>query len=419
MGGRYTMNACEPRPARLATEAPITRATFDEVMVPCFAPAGVLPVRGEGSRVWDQAGREYIDFAAGVAVTALGHCHPVMRHALEEQAGKLWHISNWFTNEPALKLARSLVQRSFADRVFLCNSGAEANEAALKLARKYAADHFGPEKNGIVSTLHSFHGRTLFTVTAGGTERYRQGFGPLPSSVTHIGYNDVAALEAAIGPQTCAVILEPVQGEGGVNPGRVEFLQAARALCDRHQALLILDEIQTGMGRTGTLFNHEQKGIIPDIMTSAKGLGGGFPVGAMLSRAVIAASFSPGTHGTTYGGNPLAAAVASAVLEVIDTPEMLAGVRQRAARLRAGLVELGRRLEVFREVRGEGLLIGCELVPRFAGRAADFMAAGSDAGVFFLMAGTSVLRFLPALNIPHADLDEGLARLETALAQVK
>lgn len=409
------MNAYEPLLASAAPEAPITRATFDEVMVPCFAPARVVPVRGEGSRVWDQAGREYVDFAAGVAVTALGHCHPAMLRALTEQAGKLWHISNWFTNEPALKLARSLVQRTFAERVFLCNSGAEANEAALKLARKYAADHFGPEKDGIVSSVHSFHGRTLFTVTAGGTERYRQGFGPLPASVQHIGYNDLAALESAVGPRTCAVILEPIQGEGGVNPGRAEFLQAARALCDKHQALLVLDEIQTGMGRTGTLFNHEQKGIRPDIMTSAKGLGGGFPIGAMLTSAAIGASFSPGTHGTTYGGNPLAASVAAAVLEIIDTPEVLEGVNRRAARLRTGLEALGRRFEVFREIRGEGLLIGCELAQRFAGRAADFMAAGSDAGVFFLMAGTSVLRFLPALNIPEADIDEGLTRIETVL----
>lgn len=402
-----------------AQELAITRHTFDEVMVPCFSPAQVLPVRGAGSRVWDQAGREYIDFAAGVAVTALGHCHPLMVHALAEQAGRLWHISNWFTNEPALRLARHLVEHTFADKVFFCNSGAEANEAALKLARKYAADHHGPQKNGIVSSLHSFHGRTLFTVTAGGTERYRQGFGPLPSNVQHVPYNDIGALEAAVGPDTCAVILEPVQGEGGVNPGRAEFLQAARALCDRHGALLVLDEIQTGMGRTGTLFNHEQKGFVPDILTSAKGLGGGFPIGAMLTTSAIAVSFSPGTHGTTFGGNPLAAAVAAAVLQVVATPQLLSGVRSRAARLTEGLRELGLRHRMFKEVRGEGLLIGCELNPDFAGRAADFMAAGSDAGIFFLMAGTSVLRFVPALNIPDSDIDEGLARLDRALGQLR
>jgi acetylornithine/N-succinyldiaminopimelate aminotransferase len=412
------MNAPDPLLA-LAQEAPITRATFDQVMVPCFAPAQVLPVRGEGSRVWDQEGREYIDFTAGVAVAALGHCHPALQRALAEQAGRLWHISNWFTNEPALRLARGLVRRTFADKVFLCNSGAEANEAALKLARKYAADHFGPHKDGILSTVRSFHGRTLFTVTAGGTERYRQGFGPLPAGVQHLPYNDIGALENAIGPNTCALILEPVQGEGGVNPGRAEYLQAARALCDRHQALLVLDEIQTGMGRTGTLFNHEQKGLRPDIMTSAKGLGGGFPIGAMLTTTPIARSFSPGTHGTTYGGNPLAAAVAAAVLEIIDTPEMLAGVVQRAQQLKRGLEAIGTRLGLFREVRGEGLLIGCELVPEFAGRAAEFMAAGSEAGVFFLMAGADVLRFLPALNIPQADLEEGLARVEEALSRVR
>ncbi len=414
------MNASDPLllPAS-EFESAVTRATYDQVMVPCFSPAQVVPVRGEGSRVWDQAGREYIDFAAGVAVTALGHCAPALIQALGDQAGRLWHISNWFTNEPALRLARRLVAHTFADKVFLCNSGAEANEAALKLARKYAADHFGPQKNGIVSSLHSFHGRTLFTVTAGGTERYRQGFGPLPPNVKHVLYNDIAALEAAVGPETCAVILEPIQGEGGVNPGRAEYLQAARAFCERHQALLVLDEIQTGMGRTGTLFNHEQKGVVPDILTSAKGLGGGFPVGAMLTTQAIAASFSPGTHGTTYGGNPLASAVAAAVLEIVAKPETLAGVRTRAARLRAGLQEIGRRLGIFQEVRGEGLLVGCELAAPFAGRAADFMAAGSDAGVFFLMASTKVLRFVPALNIPEADIDEGLARLARAVERMK
>jgi len=414
------MNASDPllKPAT-QSEPALTRATFDQVMVPCFSPAQVVPVRGKGSRVWDQAGREYVDFAAGVAVTALGHCAPAMVEALEDQARRLWHISNWFTNEPALRLARRLVEHTFADKVFLCNSGAEANEAALKLARKYAADHFGAEKCGIVSSLHSFHGRTLFTVTAGGTERYRQGFGPLPPNVRHVLYNDIAALEAAVGPDTCAVILEPIQGEGGVNPGRADYLQAARALCDRHHALLVLDEIQTGMGRTGTLFNHEQKGVIPDILTSAKGLGGGFPVGAMLTTQAIAASFSPGTHGTTYGGNPLASAVAAAVFDVVARPETLAGVRSRAATLRAGLAEIGQRFGIFKDVRGEGLLIGCELTAPLTGRAADFMAAGSDAGVFFLMASANVLRFVPALNIPETDIEEGLARLARAIESMK
>jgi len=233
--------------AGTAAPLPVTRAMFDQLMVPCFAPAQFIPVRGEGSRVWDQQGRMYIDFAAGVAVTSLGHCHPAMVRALTEQAKTIWHVSNWMTNEPALRLAKKLVDATFAERVFFCNSGAEANEAALKLARRYAQDHFGPEKFRIVSTLNAFHGRTLFTVTAGGQAKYATGFGPAPTGFTHIRYNDVAGLEAAFaeegGDDICAVILEPMQGEGGMTPGTPEFLGAARRLCDEHDALLILDEI--------------------------------------------------------------------------------------------------------------------------------------------------------------------------------
>jgi acetylornithine/N-succinyldiaminopimelate aminotransferase len=264
---------------------PVTRAMFDQLMVPCYAPAQFLPVRGEGARLWDQQGRMYIDFAAGVAVSALGHCHPAMVKALDDQAHKLWHTSNWFTNEPALRLAQRLVDHTFAERVFFCNSGAEANEAALKLARRYAHDRHGPHKVRVISTVNAFHGRTLMTVTAGGQPKYSSGFGPNPAGFTHIPYNDVAALEAefARADDICAVILEPMQGEGGMTPGTPEFLQTARRLCSAHGALLILDEIQSGMGRTGALFSYMQKGIVPDILTSAKGLGGGFPIGAMLS----------------------------------------------------------------------------------------------------------------------------------------
>ena len=268
---------------------------FDEVMVPCYAPAPFMPVRGEGSRVWDQDGRMYIDFASGVAVTSLGHCHPAMVRALDAQARTLWHVSNWFTNEPALRLAKRLADATFAERVFFCNSGAEANEAALKLARRYAHDRFGAHARASISTLNAFHGRTLFTVTAGGQAKYATGFGPNPAGFTHFRYNDVAALEAefaAHGDEICAVILEPMQGEGGMTPGTPEFLQAARRLCTAHGALLILDEIQSGMGRTGALFSYMQKGIVPDILTSAKGLGGGFPIGAMLTTADVASAFS-------------------------------------------------------------------------------------------------------------------------------
>src|SRR5437773_5098950 len=404
-----------------AAEPPVTRATFDQVMVPCFAPAPFIPVRGEGSRVWDQTGRMYIDFAGGVAVTALGHAHPAMIRALAEQAHKIWHVSNWFTNEPALRLAQRLVDATFAERVFFCNSGAEANEAALKLARRYAHDRFGVHKTRIVSTHNSFHGRTLFTVTAGGQAKYASGFGPNPTGFTHLPYNDVAALRAefaAHGPEICAMILEPMQGEGGMTPGTREYLQAARSLCTEHHALLILDEIQSGMGRTGTLFSYMQKGIVPDILTSAKGLGGGFPIGAMLTTTDIASVFSVGVHGTTYGGNPLACAVASAVFDVINTTEVLDGVKARHALFMEGLKAINARRRVFSDLRGEGVWLGCELDEPWRGRSMDVLKAAGDAGLIVLVAGPDVVRIAPSLVISLDEILEGLARLETALGRL-
>ena len=397
---------------------PVTRALFDQVMVPCFAPAPFIPVRGEGSRVWDQNGRMYIDFAAGVAVTALGHCHPAMVRAIEEQARAIWHVSNWFTNEPALRLAKRLTDATFAERVFFCNSGAEANEAALKLARRYAHDRYGPHRSRVVSTVNAFHGRTLFTVTAGGQAKYATGFGPNPAGFTHLHYNDVAALEAefaAHGGEICAVILEPMQGEGGMTPGTPEYLQAARRLCSVHGALLILDEIQSGMGRTGALFSYMQKGIVPDILTSAKGLGGGFPIGAMLTTAEVASAFSVGVHGTTYGGNPLACAVAGAVFDVINTTEVLEGVKARHALFMEGLRAINGRRPVFRDLRGEGVWIGCELAEAWRGRSMDVMNAAGEAGLLLLVAGPDVVRLAPSLVISLDEILEGLARLETAL----
>jgi len=408
----------EPSPSAVAT-LPVTRATFDEVMVPCFAPAPFLPVRGEGSRVWDQAGRMYIDFAAGVAVTALGHCHPAMVKALTEQAGRIWHVSNWFTNEPALRLAQRLTEHTFAERVFFCNSGAEANEAALKLARRYAHDKHGAHKARVISTLNAFHGRTLFTVTAGGQAKYASGFGPNPTGFTHIRYNDVAGLEAAFaeegGDDVCAVILEPMQGEGGMIPGTPEFLQAARRLCDAHDALLILDEIQSGMGRTGALFSYMQKGVVPDILTSAKGLGGGFPIGAMLTTARVASAFSVGVHGTTYGGNPLACAVAGAVFDVINTAEVLDGVKARHSLFMEGLKAINARRRVFADLRGEGVWLGCELDAPWKGKAMSVMAAAGECGLLVLVAGPDVVRIAPSLVISLDEILEGLSRLEAAL----
>jgi acetylornithine/N-succinyldiaminopimelate aminotransferase len=393
---------------------PVTRADFDQYMVPNYAPAQWLPVRGQGSRLWDQHGRDYLDLAAGIAVTSLGHCHPAMVKALTEQAQQLWHVSNTLTNEPALRLARKLVDATFAERVFFCNSGAEANEAAFKLARKVASDR-DPARDEIIAASNSFHGRTLFTVSVGGQPKYSEGFGPRPQAISHVPYNDIAALRAAVSARTCAIVVEPVQGEGGVLPASREYLQAARELADAHGALLIFDEVQTGVGRTGALYAYQQYGVTPDILTSAKGLGGGFPIGAMLTTTEIAKHFSVGTHGTTYGGNPLACAVAEAVIDTVNTAEVQANVTARAAQLRAGLEALNAELGLFAEVRGMGLLLGAVLTDRYAGRAGEVVAKAAEAGVIVLQAGPNVVRFAPSLVIGEDEVSEALGRLGSAL----
>ena len=396
---------------------PITRENFDEWMIPVYASAPFIPVRGEGSRLWDQQGKEYIDFAGGIAVNALGHAHPELREALNEQASKFWHTGNGYTNEPVLRLAKKLIDATFADRVFFCNSGAEANEAALKLARKFAHDRYGSHKSGIVAFKNAFHGRTLFTVSAGGQPAYSQDFAPLPADIRHAAYNDINSASALIDDSTCAVIVEPIQGEGGVVPASNAFLQGLRELCNRHNALLIFDEVQTGVGRTGALYAYMNSGVIPDVLTTAKALGGGFPVGAMLTTDKFAPHFSVGTHGTTYGGNPLASVVAGAVFEFINTPEVLNGVKERHDYYKKALNQLNEKYEVFKTIRGEGLLIGCALKDEFAGKAKDINNLAGEEGLLSLIAGPNVVRFTPSLIIPFADIDEGLKRFERALAR--
>ena len=396
----------------------VSRKTFDEVMVPNYAPSDIVPVRGLGSRLWDQQGREYLDFACGIAVTGLGHCHPALIAALHEQAGQLWHVSNVMTNEPALKLASRLVELTFADRVFFCNSRAEANEAAFKLARRHASVKYGAHKNQIISFYNAFHGRTLFTVSVGGQAKYTQGFEPLPGGITHLPFNDLAALEAAVGEQTCAVVIEPVQGEGGIMPATPEFIALARQLCDRHGALLVFDEVQSGNGRSGTLYAHEQYGVTPDVLTTAKGLGGGFPIGAMLATADAAASLAFGTHGSTYGGNALACAVGLAALEALVDPALMANVRARSAQLREGLGVLAAEHGLFTGSRGMGLLMGAPLSDPWKGRAKDIVNAAMRHGLWVLVAGPDVLRMAPPLNISEADMAEGLRRLGLACAEL-
>lgn len=374
--------------------------------------------RGQGAHVWDTEGREYIDLAAGIAVCGLGHHDPDLTAALIEQAGKLWHTSNIFYSEPPLRLAQELVEASrFASRAFLCNSGAEANEAAIKLVRKWAAGQGrAPERRVIVTFRGSFHGRTLATVTATAQPKYQEGYEPLPGGFRYVDFNDLAQLEAAMaGGDVAAVMLEPVQGEGGVLPAAPGYLKGVEALCRQHDALLVLDEIQCGMGRTGELFAHWQDGVTPDIVTLAKALGGGFPIGAMLVGPKVAEVMQFGAHGTTFGGNPLGAAVARVALAKLGSPQIAANVVRQSQALRAALARLDGELQLFAEVRGRGLMLGAVLRPQYAGQAAAILDACAAHGLLLLQAGPDVLRFVPALNLTDEELAEGLTRLEAAL----
>ena len=399
-------------------ELQVNRALFDEVMVPNYAPAGVIPVKGKGSRVWDQQGREYVDFAGGIAVSSLGHCHPALVGALTSQAGKLWHLSNVMTNEPALRLAKKLVDATFAEKVYFANSGAEANEAAFKLARRWALEQYSAEKDQIISFGKSFHGRTFFTVTVGGQAAYSDGFGPKPGAVLHAEFNNLDSVKALISDKTCAVVLEPIQGEGGIIPATKEFIEGVRALCDQYKALLIMDEVQTGVGRTGKLYAYMHYGVTPDILTTAKSLGGGFPVGAMLTTTDIAKHLKVGTHGSTYGGNPLACAVAEAVIDTVNQPEVLAKVLQSEKLFRQHLAAINEKYQVFSEIRGQGMLLGAVLNDKFKGRSREFFLASADQGLMALVAGPDVVRFAPSLVITEADIAEGMQRFEQAVKQV-
>lgn len=393
-------------------------ALGQQVLLPVYQPRQMVLARGRGSRLWDSAGRDYVDFAAGIAVCSLGHCDPELTAALIEQAGRLWHTSNVFVSEPPLRLAQELVAASrFAERAFLCNSGAEANEAAIKLVRKWAANAGRPPQQRVIVTCRgSFHGRTLAAVTATAQPKYQQGFEPLPGGFRHVDFSDIAQLEEAFaGGDVAAVMLEPVQGEGGVLPAAPGYLQAVRALCDRFDALLVLDEIQCGMGRTGTLFAHWQDGVVPDIVTLAKALGGGFPVGALLAGPKVAQTMQVGAHGTTFGGNPLAAAVARVALRRLASEEIAANVARQSQALRDGLAALDREFGLFAEVRGRGLMLGAVLKPEHAGQAGAIGDLAAAHGLLLLQAGPDVLRFVPALTIGADDVADGLARLREAL----
>ena len=387
--------------------------------LPVYRQREVVLERGQGAWLWDTTGRDYIDLAAGIAVCSLGHGDPDLLAALTEQAGKLWHTSNVFHSEPPLRLAQELVEASrFASRVFLCNSGAEANEAAIKLVRKWAAAEGRPPERRVILTFRGgFHGRTMATVTATAQPAYQAGFEPLPGGFRYVDFNDLVQVEIAMAAgDVAAVLVEPVQGEGGVTPAAPGFLRGLRELCDHHRALLVLDEIQCGMGRTGTLFAHWHDQIVPDVVTLAKALGGGFPVGAMLAGPKVAEAMQFGAHGSTFGGNPLAAAVARVALRKLASREVASNVSRQSAALRKGLEAINAELGLFSQIRGRGLMLGAQLTPAHAGRAGEILDLAAANGLLLLQAGPDVLRLVPALTINDAEVAEGLARLRQALS---
>ncbi|WP_018084516.1 acetylornithine transaminase [Desulfurispora thermophila] len=382
-------------------------ALSDQYILPTYGRLPFCPVRGEGALLYDAEGRAYLDFVAGLAVNALGHAHPAVTKAICEQAGQLMHVSNLYYIEPQARLAAALVQNSCASKVFFCNSGAEANEAAIKLARKYGKQN-GASKYEIITALQSFHGRTLAAITATGQPKYQRGFEPLPEGFTYVPFNDLDALAAAITPRTCAVMLEPVQGEGGVYPADPQYLQGVRRICDEHGLLLIFDEVQCGLGRTGQLFAYQHYGVEPDVLTLAKALGNGFPIGAMLVGPKAVGVLQPGDHASTFGGNPLACRVALAVLEQL----LAGGVVDNAARVGRyfyqRLQELQAKYPFVRQVRGLGLMLGLELERE--GR--PVVDACRARGLLINCVGTNILRFVPPLIISEADVDRALEILE-------
>ena len=384
---------------------------MSQPLLPVFARAKVTFERGQGSRVYTPDGEEYLDFGAGVAVTSCGHAHPHLVEALTVQAGKIWHTSNLYQAPGQHKLAERLVAASFADTVFFANSGAEALECAIKMARKYHAAHGQPEKYRLITFEGAFHGRTLATIAAGGQMKYIEGFGPKVDGFDQVPFGDMEAVKAAIGPATAGMLIEPVQGEGGIRPVPTAFLKELRTLCDEHGLLLVFDEVQCGVGRTGKFFAHEWAGVTPDIMAVAKGIGGGFPLGACLATEKASVGMTAGSHGSTFGGNPLATAVGNAVLDVVLEKGFLDGVQQRALRLKQKLARLKDEYpQVIEDIRGIGLMMGIKCrVPN-----TELQAAAMDQKLLTIGAGDNVVRLLPPLVVTDADIDDAVNRLDRA-----
>ncbi|HTN95353.1 MAG TPA: aspartate aminotransferase family protein [Nordella sp.] len=385
-------------------------------VLPTYKRASLAFDHGKGLRVYTEDGKEYLDFGAGVAVSSLGHAHPHLVQALTEQAQKLWHTSNLYVIPGQEKLARRLTDATFADTVFFTNSGAEALECAIKMARKYHAAKGTPERFHIITFEGAFHGRTLATIAAGGQAKYIEGFGPKVQGFDQVPFGDEPALLAAITPATAAILIEPIQGEGGLRPVPPKMLKRLREICDQHGLLLLLDEVQCGVGRTGKLFAHEWAGVTPDIMAIAKGIGGGFPVGACLATATAAEGMTAGTHGSTFGGNPLAMAVGNAVLDVVLADGFLAQVRERGLNLKQKLAALkDSHPDIIEDIRGDGLMMGLKTkVPN-----TDLIAAALDQQLLTIAAGDNVVRLLPPLIVTDEDISEAVAKLDRACLSLK
>lgn len=386
------------------------RGVYDNVMLPNYSPANFVPKKAEGSLVWDQDDKEYIDFGGGIAVNSLGHSHPSLIKALTDQSKKIWHLSNYLTNEPAIKLANKLTELTFAENIFFSNSGSEANEAAIKIARKYHSSR-NENRNEIVSFQNSFHGRSLLNISLGSSEMHRNGFEPLMPGIKHGVFNDLSCLEELITDKTAAVILEPVQGEAGVFKATNDFMSKLNEVTSKKGALLIIDEVQSGVGRMGSLYGYMNYDIQPDIVTSAKGLGGGIPIGATLTTKVIGESMQPGTHGSTFGGNPIACAVAHEVLNIVSDEKFLNDVSEKEKLFLNLLSELEAE-GVFSDVRSAGLWIGCDLVDKSANEVLD---QAYEQGLILVSAGSNCLRLAPALNIPNSEIEKGVEILKQVL----
>ncbi len=393
----------------------ITRKTFDEVMFPCYTPMNMVIKKAHGSYVFDNEGNKYVDLTSGIAVNCLGHTPEGVQKVIKKTCKNLIHVSNIFCNEYTLSLAKKLTSLTGYDKVFFVNSGAEANETALKLARRVAFDDYGADKNEIISFVNSFHGRTFFSVTVGGQESYSDGFGPKPAAITHIPYNDIATFEKTISDKTCAVILEPIQGEGGIIKADDAFLVKVRELCDKYHAALIFDEVQTGVSRSGTLYAYEQTPVKPDILTSAKGLASGLPIGAVLTYDNFAKHFVPGTHGSTFGGNALACSVGCYVLDKVSDKKFLENVKATSEYIKAAIRKLDEKHHVFDDVRGEGLLMGLVLNKKYSGKSGALQKECFKHKLLTLTAHGDVLRLAPALNIKKSVVDEAMKLLDKAL----